>query len=195
MKTINTLFCLLSLVTLVTLSPLTHAQDAPIPTSQNFKLDQRWEWAQLNNQTHKPEWPFFRTVVVKDGEKQFFDGNNYRVISQSFLGETPSMHWRVWPLTVGAKWTYENNEVKHVDGSLFTIKQEVEVVSYETITVAAGTFMAFKIVHTGVFINSRGTGTMNDIYWYAPSIYADIKYTSDDGQGYFYNRELQKYSE
>ena len=171
---------------------IAETQETSIPTSNDFEIGERWEWARINNETKLPEWNFFRSIVEKDGTKLFFDGKNHTQITQVFFDGKSRKPWRVWPIKVGRQWEYEN-EYKQADGTLFAVSQNVEVVSFEEVIVTAGKFMAYKIMYKGSARNSRGTFTQNDIYWYAPSIRAYVKFTSEDGKGYFYQRELVKY--
>ena len=186
-------FQIVSAVSFVLISTITQAQESEIPTSIDFDVGERWEWARINNETKKPEWNFFRTVVSNDGTKLFSDGENHTQITQTFLGGSSEKPWRVWPIKTGKKWDYEN-KFTSADGTLVVTSQSVEVLSFEEVTVAAGKFMAYKIAYKGTFSNNRGVGVMNETYWYAPSVKADVKYISEDGKDYFYKRELIKYS-
>ena len=189
----DVVFRLIGTVSFVLISTITQAQESEIPTSIDFDVGERWEWARINNETKKPEWNFFRTVVSNDGTKLFSDGENHTQITQTFLGGSSEKPWRVWPIKIGKKWDYEN-KFTSADGTLVVTSQSVEVLSFEEVTVAAGKFMAYKIAYKGTFSNNRGVGVMNETYWYAPSVKADVKYISEDGKDYFYKRELIKYS-
>lgn len=100
--------------------------------------------------------------------------------------------FRKWPLKVGAKWEYEESWTSD-DGTTGHTKQNVEVVAFEKITVPGGSYSAFKIVHRGAFKNARGSSAMNDIYWYAPEMKADVKHVNESG-GQTYTSVLVKYS-
>jgi hypothetical protein len=193
MKIMVAVFRLASAISFVLISTISQAQESEMPTSIDFDVGERWEWARINNETKKPEWNFFRTVVSQNGTKLFFDGKNNTPITQTFLGGNSEKPSRVWPIKIGKKWDYKN-EFTSADGTLVITSQRVEVLSFEEVTVTAGKFMAYKIAYRGTFRNSRGTGAMNETYWYAPSLKADVKYISEDGKDYFYQRELITYS-
>ena len=193
MKVMNKVFRLVSTLSFVLVCTVARAQESKIPTSIDFDVGERWEWARINNETKKPEWNFFRTVVSKDDTTLFFDGKNHTQITQTFSGGSLDQPWRIWPIKIGNKWDYKNEFTSAV-GMLVITSQSAEVLAFEEVTVAAGKFMAFKIAYRGTFQNSKGTGTMNETYWYAPSVKADVKYISEDGKDYFYLRELIKHS-
>ena len=71
--------------------------------------------------------------------------------------------------------------------------KDAAIVSYDEVTVAAGTFMAYKIEYKGRISNSRGfDGKLVDTWWYAPELKNYIKHTQDDGEGLYVN-ELINY--
>ena len=193
MKIMPLILRLVSTVLFVLISAVTQAQESDIPTSIDFEIGEQWEWARINNETKIPEYNFFREVVSKDGKKLFVERKNHLQIAQTFLGGSPKNPSRVWPLKIGNKWDYKDKFTSAVGVDVVT-SQSVEVISFEEVTVAAGTFMAFKIAYRGTYSNStEATGIYNETYWYAPAIKADVKYVSEDGKDYYYKRELIKY--
>jgi hypothetical protein len=75
---------------------------------------------------------------------------------------SPAMKMLDWPLQVGKAWS-QDITIENTIGNRGTVKTKVEVVAYESVTVPAGTFMAYKIV-----VSMNGTQTLQ--HWYAPEI-------------------------
>jgi len=174
---------------------ISQAQKAEIPAPMTFKVGDTWEWRQVDNRTKLEKGKLTRTVVDMDGVLRFDNGRTTSQIGSALIdgGYNHSRKpWRVWPLEIGKKWVFDSDWTR-ADGVTGNTKQDVEVVAYEQVTVPAGTFMAFKIVHRGWYRNSRGSnGKQDDTFWYAPDANADIKHIRDDGWN-MYTRELVTY--
>lgn len=176
------------------------AQEAQRPGVESFTLGETWEWKERRVADAEPNKALMesfdiRTVVLIDGDKKFVKkfsgGSKTEAINQvdSNASEKP---FRKWPLKVGAKWEYEENWTSG-DGTTGYTKQDVEVVAFEKVKVPSGTYSAFKIVHRGMFKNARGTGVMNDTFWYAPKVQADVKHVQKSGDQ-TYTSVLVKYT-
>jgi hypothetical protein len=156
-----------------------HAQTADAPPPATFTAGERWEWQHVDNRTSLA-LPAVTVIVVNlDGGLRMFDGTTHYPLDAWFTDDGLSASpkpWRVWPLAVGKTWMVDSDRLRP-DGILVNVRQDVTVVAYEEITVPAGTFMAFKIVHRGWYRNSRHShGELNDTYWYAPVAKADVKH-------------------
>ncbi len=180
------------------LSPcLGHAQTAELPTPDNFRAGDAWEWRQVDTRTKQVETKLVRSVVaVNAGVLQFFDGVARSDIASDLTfgsrGEETRKPWRAWPLSLGKKWVYDGTW-RRSDGVTGTTQQDVEVVAYEEVAVPAGKFMAFKIEHRGFYRNSNGaTGKQQDTYWYAPEAKCDVKHDRFDGFN-SYSQELTSF--
>lgn len=75
---------------------------------------------------------------------------------------SPAMKMLDWPLQVGKAWS-QDITIEDTIGKRVTVKTKGEVVAYESVTVPAGTFMAYKIV-----FSMNGTQALQ--HWYAPEI-------------------------
>jgi hypothetical protein len=172
------------------------AQKAEVPAPAMFKFGETWEWKQVDNRTKLEVQRSTVTVVNMAGELRFFNGESDESIDGWFRNgwlNPSSKPWREWPLAVGKKWSVDAERVRP-DGITAKVKQEAEVVAYEEVTVAAGKYMAFKIVHRGSYQNSRNSsGELNDTYWYAPGAKADVKHVRQI-LGHLYTRELTSYT-
>ncbi|MCB0373233.1 MAG: hypothetical protein KDD31_09515, partial [Muricauda sp.] len=132
-------------------------------------------------------------VVYYNGTLGLWNGMDTVQIPATVDQKQSKTPFRNWPLQVGKKWKYvsewENNE-----GTTGKTSQDVEVVSFEELSVMAGTFKAYKIEYKGIVTNSRGfKGEMTDIWWYAPALKTYIKHANYDGYGEYTN-ELTSYS-
>ena len=89
-------------------------------------------------------------------------------------------HFKGWrkldfPLFIGKKWAFEADDISQSLGRMCSYRNEMEVVAYERVTVSAGSFDAFKILHNQQNL-CRDTGVWNTrFYWYAPDARAIVK--------------------
>ena len=72
-----------------------------------------------------------------------------------------------WPLTVGKSFAKDFRFVNHVTNQAFDIRSTMTVESYETVTVAAGTFKAFKVRYTDA--------ATEILSWYSPDVGGWVK--------------------
>ena len=79
-----------------------------------------------------------------------------------------------WPLGVGKQWSdivsfyFEYDDFPQV-------QTRFQVIAYETVTVPAGTFEAFRLNYRGFHPEFPGSGTVID-YWYSPQVKSIVKY-------------------
>lgn len=94
-------------------------------------------------------------------------------ISQDTTRFTPNTGHFVFPLTVGKTWVAKTEyETPNYRGSQ---ELNVTVVGYEEVKVLAGTFPAFKIILKGYYNSNVGTGSIDIVRWYAPSVRRIVK--------------------
>lgn len=134
-----------------------------------------------------------KQIVEIDGQLNLMSGEN-KVPLSAIFGRKKSQTPRYdWPLKVGKKWTYESSWTNDDGSASGKSVQDAEVLSYEEITVDAGTFMVYQIRYDGEIINSRGSADTVDIVWYAPKVKNFVKFTQLQ-DGFEYNEELVNYS-
>ncbi|MCB0474789.1 MAG: hypothetical protein KDC69_03890 [Flavobacteriaceae bacterium] len=165
------------------------------PALKDYKTGEKWvwKWSRSVDGTVRAEGEDLQEVVEYRGELGFWNGVDTTLISKTLEKDPGSTPFRDWPLAVGKKWKYvsewENNE-----GTKGKTSQDVEVVSFEELQVAAGKFMAYRIEYKGLVTNSRGfKGEMSDTWWYAPELKTYIKHVNKDGFG-IYTNELTNYT-
>jgi hypothetical protein len=88
-----------------------------------------------------------------------------------------------FPLEVGKRWRYATDWLFKPKGSKGRSIVDVAVVGYETITVPAGQFDAFKLSSKASLqgtspINSQYAGEVTRTYWYAPAARAIVRSVS-----------------
>ncbi len=165
------------------------------PTLSDFKIGEKWtwKWQRAVEGEIRAAGEDFQEVVDFNGVLGFYNGKDTLEIATT-VGQKPSdTPLYDWPLKVGKKWKFEVNWENN-EGTTGKTSQNVTVVSFDEVTVAAGKFMAYKIEYTGRITNSRGyDAKLEDIWWYAPTVKKYIKHTQNDGAGLYIN-ELINYS-
>jgi len=119
-------------------------------------------------------------VFEKDnGQTSIFTGDQalveIRQANGSWVRFTPPLRLVQWPLKVGASWS-DNVAIEDSAGQRQSSSAKGEVVSYESVTVAAGSFMTFKIVIT---LGGRRFAEG----WYAPDAKVLARTVSYDARG------------
>ena len=165
------------------------------PTLNDYKIGEKWvwKWSRSVDGEVRAEGEDLQEVVDFNGELGFWNGVDTIQISTILNQDQSSTPFRSWPLHVGKKWKYES-EWENNEGTKGKTSQDVEIVSFEELNVAAGKFMAYKIEYKGIVTNSRGfKGEMLDTWWYSPELKTYIKHVNNDGYG-MYTNELTSYS-
>ena len=165
------------------------------PTVNDFRIGEKWtwKWSRTVEGEVKAEGVDLLEIVGYNGGLGFWNGVDTVQVWDALVQKKSATPFRDWPLKVGKKWKFED-KWENNEGTTGTTSQEVEVVSFGEITVAAGKFMAFKIEYRGTVVNSRGfNGKMNDDWWYAPALKTYVKHVNDDNYGLYVN-ELIDYA-
>lgn len=165
------------------------------PSLNDYTVGEKWvwKWERTVDEEVRAEGEDIQEVVDYNGVLGFWNGIDTVQVSTTLGQEESSTPFRSWPLYVGKKWKFvsewENNE-----GTTGKTSQDVEIVSWEELKVAAGTFMAYRIEYKGIVTNSRGfKGEMTDTWWYSPDLKTYILHVNEDGYG-LYTNELIRYS-
>jgi hypothetical protein len=86
----------------------------------------------------------------------------------------PPLPLAQWPLGIGKQWSDIVSFYFEYDN--FTqIQTRFQVIAYETVTVPAGTFEAFRLNYRAFHPDFPGSGTVID-YWYSPGVKSIVKY-------------------
>lgn len=165
------------------------------PSLNDYTIGEKWvwKWERTVDGAVRAAGEDIQEVVDYNGVLGFWNGIDTVQVSTTLGQEESSTPFRSWPLYVGKKWKFvsewENNE-----GTTGKTSQDVEIVSWEELKVAAGTFMAYRIEYKGIVTNSRGfKGEMTDTWWYSPDLKTYILHVNEDGYG-LYTNELIRYS-
>lgn len=173
-----------------------HEKVSGKPTIKEYTIGEKWEWKYKGQSTEgvvRSEGVDVKEIVYKNGELGMTHNKDTILVAdlvKPSKSETPRFKW---PLEVGKKWIYETDFTSAV-GVKGVFRQNAEVISYEEVTVEAGTFMAYTIEYKGAITNSNGLNLKTDEVWiYAPKIKNFIKLTQEQ-DGFIYHEELIKYS-
>jgi hypothetical protein len=162
---------------LLSIPTLAWCQVAALPTVDDFREGEQWTWRRVDELTNVETSTSWRRSVVEDDEQMFLSSSKRLfTIDQIYQG----LGWREWPLQIGKTWEYATNWSSPA-GDPGTTVEDAEVVAYESVTVPAGKFMAFRIEYKGHWnltdsAGHRWTGDVADTYWYAPGVKADVKH-------------------
>ncbi|TJY38015.1 hypothetical protein [Pontimicrobium aquaticum] len=169
------------------------------PTLNDFTVGEKWTWKWQRSVEGEVlgEGVDVKEVVNYKGDLGFHyvhlkDTVKITEIVNRKQSKNP---FRDWPLKLGKKWKHIENW-ENESGEKGRYNRDVEVVSFEKITVKAGEFWAYKIKYDGVIENfaTGGKGEMVDFWWYCPDLKDYLKHTQDSGNGFLYSSELIKYS-
>ena len=203
MKITTTLNYTATLVVVLTLSLLTSCKitqektSSPKPVLSDYSVGEKWVWefkGVSGEGEVRSKGTDTKTIVDFKGELGMTSGNDTISVAEIVKPNTSKTPRFDWPLEVGKKWVYES-DFESADGSTkgkFT--QNAEVISYEEITVKAGTFMAYTIEYKGNITNNRGLNARTDDVWiYAPKV-KNFIYMTQEQDGFSYTEELIEYS-
>lgn len=169
----------------------------PKPILSDYSVGEKWVWKYKGVSGEgevRSEGIDTKTIVNFKGELGLTSGNDTILVSDIVKPKKSKTPRFLWPLEVGKKWKYET-EFTSADGSNTGIySQDAEVISYEKVTVEAGTFMAYTIEFKGGITTSKGVfSKTDDVIVYAPEIKNFIMMTQDQ-DGFSYTEELIEYS-
>ncbi len=82
-----------------------------------------------------------------------------------------------FPLWEGKQW---NSDYDYVGAHVGSVKTSTKVVSWERVTVPAGTFHTLKVVKTGQWRSVTTAGGIREVYWYSPDAKRIVKYELED---------------
>ncbi|MBL7472912.1 hypothetical protein [Robertkochia sediminum] len=170
------------------------------PTLTDFEIGEKWtwKWQRTINDKVMGEGVDVKEVVDYNGDLGFYFGNSrHDTIPAATMvnGEEGENPFHDWPLKVGKTWKHIEHWENESGGKGIS-DRNVKIISYEQITVEAGTFWAYKIKYEGTIENlsTGGKAEVTDFWWYSPLLKEYIMHTQDDGYG-IYTSELIAYSD
>ncbi len=173
-------------------SPLAAQETASAPTAAapSYKVGDTWTIVQRRTDAD-PGTPYVLTIAAVTEEKttlstswnggplKEIDFNNQGNMTRDAAGTTyePSEESLNFPMTVGKTWDFHHLQ-RSVGGTL-DVSGRDEIVAFEQVQVAAGSFEAFKIVSHGINAKQQverlSSVPFTRTYWYAPSVKKVIK--------------------
>ncbi|QBR04381.1 hypothetical protein [Paraburkholderia pallida] len=173
-------------------SPLAAQEKASPMTASapSYKVGDTWTIIQRRTDA-EPGTPYVLTVVAVTGARttlsaswnggplKEIDFNNQGNMTREAGGATyePSDESLNFPMTVGKTWNFHH--VQHSIGGTLDVSGSDEIVAFERVQVAAGSFEAFKIVSHGInakqHVERLSSIPFTRTYWYAPIVKKVIK--------------------
>jgi hypothetical protein len=161
--------------------------ERPIPL-----VGDTWTFRRVDGWNGSTGTPVVETVVVvRDDEIEISRGEardvrdrNWNVIGAVQDGtRSKARTYRgslSFPLTIGKTWTAKA-EFTNASGEQLSYAPKAEVVAWESVTVPAGTFDAFRIKASGFYRGSNATpnqftGSFEETYGYSPAAQRVVRY-------------------
>lgn len=91
----------------------------------------------------------------------------------------------VWPLEVGKQWVAQYTYTDHLQTKQFEVVVAWEVETYESVTVPAGTFWAYRVV--GV------SPVYREVFWYAPRVGFFVKGRYEYFPDYYLGKGVEQF--
>ncbi len=167
------------------------------PTLNDYEIGEKLtlRWTSSVDGEIRGEGNDVREVVYFKGGLGLWNGFDTLKISNILNKKKSDTPFRDWPLEVGKKWKYES-EWTNESGEKGITSQDVEILSFEELNLAAGKFMTYKIKYVGYVENyeAGGKGKVTDTFWYSPKLKYNIKHIQESGGGFRYTSELINYT-
>lgn len=186
---------------------LCFAQSLPRAERPEFKLGDTWTYqaTDLQSGTQRPEVSETMSEIHTDKVVAVTSSGNRLIYNRDLnlmevrRGEAPTYAAKPYrprykfPMEVGQKWEAHFEYFTRGGQQNYRAQHVIQVVAFESITVSAGTFEAFKIEIRGHYQGTESprnwTGTFNQTLWYAPHARATVKGQTEDKSGPSYSRE------
>lgn len=194
--------CALALASLLVVS-FAHGQTAtPKAEAPQIKVGDYWKQEQKDKRTGSRESETSRTVSAvtqtaiegTENDGKFSMTPELNPVESTSTLVTGEPRFLNFPLEVGKRWSFKYNFSNKTNQNKGRVQLDAEVVAYEKVTVAAGSFDAFRIETKGYWNNdaTRGNGRSKSTYWYAPTARTVVRTDYDDGYNNW-TRELIEY--
>lgn len=166
------------------------ATDVPTAAAPSYKVGDTWTYLWGRTDTRRGDVLVLTVVAVtatqttmsstwNGGAAKEVDYDSQGNVTRDGNGTTyePSTGDLSFPLTVGKSWDFHN--IRRFTGGSLDVRGTSKVVAFERVTVAAGSFDAYKIKTRG--INAKQLERMysapfTNTFWYAPSVKRIIKW-------------------
>jgi hypothetical protein len=180
-QTESKIMCLLCLIALLII-PNIYIADAVAPVAEKPIYTKGDSWLFVNRNKFKKRKHIFQKeekdkYVFKIGKS---DRTSYIYFTSKIKGTLTGYRNPIidFPITVGKKWDHKYKRESQVGGKKTDIiRASHKVVAYESVTVPAGTFQAFKINVVCEAADSRRmiTNPEKIYFWYAPEVKQLVK--------------------
>lgn len=192
----------LALATLLAVVCAQSQTPTPKAEAPQIKVGDQWRLEQKDKRTGIREAETFRTVTTVgqnaiegiENDGKFSMTSELNLVESTSTAVTGEARFLNFPLEAGKKWSFKYAFSNKTNPNKGRVQLDAEVLGYEKITVAAGSFDAFRIEAKGFWNNdtTRGNGRSKSTYWYAPAARAVVRFDYEDGYNNW-TRELIEY--
>jgi hypothetical protein len=177
--------------------------EAPVAEMPKVKVGSSWDYAGGAAAVPCKHWVFTGVedgyaIAQCEGFKSFTSletGNVVRVLDKDgdkVVQFSPSATFLSFPLKVGKSWEFSYSGYTAADGAQWDGKERCAVKAFETVTVAAGQFDAFRIECAGEWTAGPAQGKASSTSWWSPKAEATVKTVNPDAPKW--NLELTGYA-
>lgn len=155
------------------------------------KVGDRWKTEQKDRRTGNKEAEVVRTVTAvtpgliegTENSGTFKMTSELNPIESVIFVTTGDPRFLSFPLEVGKKWSLKYQFANKTNQGKGRVEGDVEVAAYEKVSVAAGTFDAYRIEAKTFWNNdsNRANGRSKSVYWYAPAARTVVRTEYEDG--------------
>lgn len=178
------------------------AEEAPVMEKPTFKMGDWWEFKNKHSTVKCKHWEIVELsgnslVEACDDYKMYFKvGDNYQALKvtkndKAILSYSPSFPGLDFPLKVGKKWSGKYSGYRADTGGKWDSTVDFQVVAFEDVTVAAGTFKAYRIEYVDKWVSGSFRGSNKSVGWIAPEVGYYVKLKHEDS---IWNHEITGFS-
>jgi hypothetical protein len=178
------------------------ADPPPVTSKPSYSVGDWWHFTGKRYRQSCPQWvvvtadPAGSLVEECDGHQSHRDyANGLELSKVDRAGEDlvtfdPALPDLRFPLEVGKTWEVEYAGFTADNGGRWMANASWEVTTYESVTVAAGTFDAYRIEMTETWGSESYGLALRSTAWWAPSAKAFVRVEHQDRR---WNAELESY--
>lgn len=174
----------------------------PVSTKPVFRVGDWWEFDKRYMRQRCRKWevvdadPGGFLVQQCDDHKLYRDyANHLEVVrvakgSEDVITFGPALKELVFPLSVGQSWEQDYSGFSADNSNAWTSHTAWSVEAYESVTVAAGTFDAYRIEIFEEWVVEAYSGTLEATAWWSPAVKMFVKHEHGDPGDPYWSYEL-----
>lgn len=191
----------LAMAIFLVMAPCQGQTTEPRAELPQVRVGDRWKQESKDKRTGVREAETDRTVTLitpngiegTENDGKFSWTSELNPVESASTSTTGDPRFLSFPIVLGKKWSFKYSYVSKISPNKGRTQLDAEVVAYEKVVVAAGSFDAFRIEAKGYWNNDRGgNGRTKSIYWYAPAARMIVRTEYEDGYNNW-TRDLIEY--